>query len=94
MLKRIWLFLVTNIAVIVLLNIVFMILEKVFWIQLVAYSSFLVIAIVIGFWGAITSLFLSKWSAKRAYNLMFITTENLADLTSKVWYCKFYCREK
>ena len=47
------------------------------------YSYFLVIAIVIGFGWAIISLLLSKWSAKRAYKLVMVTRDNLADLDKK-----------
>lgn len=83
MLQRIGLFLLTNIAVIVLLNVVLMILEKVFGIQATGMTYFIVIAAVIGFGGAIISLFLSKWSAKRAYKLTMVTLENVSQLSDK-----------
>jgi len=83
MLKRVGLFLLTNLAVIVLLNVIFLILEKVFGIQATGYGYFMVIAVVIGFGGSIISLFLSKWSAKRAYKLTMITQENLSELDKK-----------
>jgi heat shock protein HtpX len=45
-------------------------------------------AAVIGFMGSFFSLAISKWMAKRAYKMTFITNENLSELDSKervVW---------
>ena len=87
LLKRISLFLLTNLAVIVLLNIVLFILSSVFWINITArgsdYAGIFVFALVVWFLGATISLFMSKWSAKRAYKIKFFTTENLSDLAEK-----------
>ena len=85
--KRISLFLITNLAVIVLIGIILTILSKVFGINLSGYGynylSIFVFALVVWFLGAIISLFMSKWSAKRAYKLKFFTQENLSSLSDK-----------
>lgn len=88
MLQRIWLFLLTNIAVVFILNIILLILEKVFGIQLYGYGYYLFVAAIIWFAGSFISLFLSKWMAKRAYPMTMITQENLSQLDEKervVW---------
>jgi len=48
----------------------------------------LISAAIIGFSGSFLSLVISKWMAKRAYKMTFITTENLLDFNGKekiVW---------
>ncbi len=68
MLKRIFLFLVTNLAVIVVLNIVLRLLgiDRITDAQGgLNYTSLLIFAAVIGFAGSLISLLISKWSAKR-----------------------------
>ena len=84
MLQRIGLFVITNIAVIVLLNIVFLVLEQVFGIRVTGAWYFAVIAGVIWFWGAFISLSMSKWSAKRAYKLSMIDNTNISEQDKKV----------
>ncbi len=87
MLKRIWLFLLTNIAVIVLISIIIYIVEAVFWIKISwyssDYSSVLIYSAIVWFTWAFISLFISKWMAKRAYNIEIITKEKLFSLTKK-----------
>lgn len=88
MLKRIWLFLATNLAIIILLSIVMFIIEYFFGIRLTWYSYIFVVALVIWIWGSTISLFMSKWSAKRAYKLQIIKAEDVYKLNSKeklVW---------
>ncbi|QFR39303.1 protease HtpX [Candidatus Gracilibacteria bacterium 28_42_T64] len=88
MFKRVGLFLLTNIAVMVLLSIVVFILERFFGISLSGNGYIFVVAIVIGFGGAFISLALSKWMAKRAYNIVLITSDNISSLDKKeriVW---------
>lgn len=88
MLKRIWLFILTNLAVILLLTVIFFVLENIFWIKLTGNTYYLVFAAVIWFWGAFISLLLSKWTVKQFYDLTFITQENLEQLDAKervVW---------
>ena len=68
MLKRILLFLITNLAVIVVLNIVLRLLgvDRVITAQGgLDYTNLLIFAAVFGFTGSIISLLLSKWTAKR-----------------------------
>jgi heat shock protein HtpX len=92
MLKRIGLFLLTNIAIIAVISIVIFILENVFWITISGYStnylSIFIYALVVWFTWSFISLAISKWMAKRAYDLIMITQENIWDLDEKelvVW---------
>lgn len=88
MLKRIWLFLATNLAIIMLLSIVMFLLEYFLNIQLTWYAYYFVFALIIWFAGSIISLFMSKWTAKKAYKIVMITKENLHKLDVKekiVW---------
>jgi heat shock protein HtpX len=65
--KRIFLFLVTNLAVLALLSVVIFIIEQVFGVRLGQGSmdGLLIFAAIFGFGGALISLALSKWTAKR-----------------------------
>ena len=73
--KRIFLFIVTNLAVLALLSLVIFVIEHVFGIRLGAggTGSLLVFAAVCGFGGALISLALSKWTAKRMMGVQVIT---------------------
>ncbi|MDR2011916.1 MAG: protease HtpX [Rhodanobacter sp.] len=62
---RVLLFVATNIAVLVLLNIVLFIVQGVFHVRLGGYSGLLVIAAVMGMGGSFISLAMSKWIALR-----------------------------
>lgn len=66
MFKRVALFLATNLAVLVLLGIVMSVLQNVFGIRLGNQGGLLVMAAIFGFGGAIISLLMSKWIAKRS----------------------------
>lgn len=87
MFKRIFLFLLTNIAVLAVITVVIAILENVFGIQISWYStsyiSILIYAAIVWFSWAFISLFISKWMAKRAYNVVVITPENIQKLDEK-----------
>ena len=88
MFKRVFLFILTNLAVLILLSVVLFILESYFWIKLTGNYYILTIAVVFWFWWAFISLFLSKWMAKKAYKLVLINFENLDKLDEKeklVW---------
>lgn len=88
MFTRIGLFLLTNIAVIALLSLVFLVLENVFWIQLTGYSYLLVFASVIWFGWAFISLQMSRWVAKKSYKLQIINRDQVNQLSKKekaVW---------
>ena len=73
--KRIFLFIVTNLAVLALLSVVVFILERVFGVRLAGggLGGLLVFAAVFGFGGALISLALSKWTAKRMMGVHVIT---------------------
>lgn len=72
--KRIFLFLVTNLAVLALLSVVIFIIEQVFGVRLGqgGMGGLLVFAAVFGFGGALISLALSKWTAKRLMGVRLI----------------------
>jgi heat shock protein HtpX len=74
--KRIFLFVVTNLAVVALLSVVIFIIEQVFGVHLAGQGlgGLLVFAAVFGFGGALISLALSKWTAKRMMGVRVITT--------------------
>jgi heat shock protein HtpX len=74
--KRIFLFVVTNLAVVALLSVVIFIIERVFGVHLAGQGlgGLLVFAAVFGFGGALISLALSKWTAKRMMGVRVITT--------------------
>jgi heat shock protein HtpX len=74
--KRIFLFVVTNLAVLALLSVVIFIIERVFGVRLAGGGTggLLVFAAVFGFGGALISLALSKWTAKRMMGVRVITT--------------------
>jgi len=73
--KRIFLFIVTNLAVLVLLSLVIFVIEQVFGVRLGqgGLGSLLVFAAVFGFGGALISLALSKWTAKRMMGVRVIS---------------------
>jgi heat shock protein HtpX len=73
--KRIFLFLVTNLAVLALLSFAVFIIEQVFGVRLAqgGLGGLLVFAAVFGFGGALISLALSKWTAKRMMGVRVIT---------------------
>jgi heat shock protein HtpX len=74
--KRIFLFIVTNLAVLALLSIVLFVIEQVFGVHLAqgGEGGLLVFAAVFGFGGALISLALSKWTAKRMMGVRVIDT--------------------
>ncbi len=81
---RIFLFIVTNLAVLILLSVVIFIIEQVFGVRLPqgGLGGLLVFAAVFGFGGALISLALSKWTAKRMMGVRVIG-EPQSDL--EVW---------
>ena len=72
--KRIFLFVVTNLAVLALLSIVLFIVENVFGVHLMqgGTGGLLVFAAIFGFGGSFISLALSKWTAKRMMGVRVI----------------------
>ncbi len=92
MFKRIWLFLVTNLVILVSISIILFIVERVFWINVswywVNYTSIFIFSLVWWFAWAFISLFMSKWIAKKTYNIQIIDKNNISNLTNKeklVW---------
>ena len=71
--KRVLLFVATNLAVIVLLQIVLFIVQGVFGVQLGGYSGLLLMAAVLGMGGSFISLAMSKWIAKRTTGAQVIS---------------------
>ncbi|PCK32350.1 protease HtpX [Pseudoalteromonas piscicida] len=64
--KRVILFLITNLAVMLVLGIVLSIVMSVFGISSRSYTGIMVIAAVFGFGGSFISLYMSKWIAKKS----------------------------
>ena len=74
--KRIFLFVLTNLAVLFVINITLRILgvDRILnQSGTIDFNSLLVMSLVIGFSGSIISLFMSKWSAKRMVGAEVIT---------------------
>lgn len=74
--KRIFLFLLTNIAVLLVISITLRLLGVDRWVDqsgTINFSALLVLSAVIGFAGSIVSLFMSKWMAKKSVGAQVIT---------------------
>lgn len=85
-LKRIFLFVLTNMAVVVLFTAVAFALERFFGIRLSPNGNLLQIAgfaLVYGFAGALFSLWISRWMAKRAYGIELLSETRLMDYSPK-----------
>lgn len=70
--KRIVLFILTNLAVMLVLSVVLSIIFKVFGLDRSSMSGLLVLAAVFGFGGSFISLAMSKWMAKRSTGAVVI----------------------
>lgn len=70
--KRILLFIATNLAVVLVLGVVLNIVFSMLGISTNSVGGLLVFCAVFGFGGAIISLLISKWMAKRSYNVQVI----------------------
>ena len=82
--KRIFLFLLTNLAVVFVINITLRLLGVDRWLNEtggINFSALLVLSAVIGFAGSLVSLAMSKWSAKRMVGAQVI--ENPTDPTER-----------
>jgi len=83
MMKRLFLFLLTNILVIATIGIMVFILSSIFNINILwffwtwNYISLAIYSIIVWFTWAFISLFMSKWLAKRTYNIELIEQLNL-----------------
>lgn len=76
-----------NIAIIIIITISFYLIEKIFGISLSThtwgYLPMFISAAVIWFIGSFLSLSISRWMAKKAYKMRFLTEENEGTLTEK-----------
>ncbi len=86
MIRRIFLFVLTNIAIIVMGTIVLGVIQRVFGLDITgslhsSWSSLAIFALFYGFFGSFVSLFLSKWMAKRFHHMQMITMDNLMSLS-------------
>jgi heat shock protein HtpX len=72
--KRVLLFIVTNLAVLLLLSVVMFVIERVFGVRLPqgGLGGLLVFAAICGFGGALISLALSKWTAKHLMGVRLV----------------------
>jgi len=72
--KRIILFIATNIAIVLLISVILMVTGANHFITRFGldYSTLLVYSLIIGFTGSFISLWMSKWMAKMAYNIHII----------------------
>lgn len=89
MFKRILFFAMMNIAVMLVWSIFIYILSF-FGIKVnpSTYVWLFVFCLILGFTGSFISLFLSKWMAKKFYNIQLVTDENVSNLSKKerlVW---------
>lgn len=87
-LKRVFLFLATNIAIILVVTVLVFILERYFGVQVTpnlsnGYGSLFLFALLFGFAGSFLSLAISRWMAKRAYNIQLLSESRLMDYDSK-----------
>ena len=87
MFKTIGLWFLMNAAIIAVITIIFAILEHFFGISLDLYGqnylSIWIYAAIVWFAGSFFSLMISKWMAKRAYDMTFLTEQNESELNSK-----------
>lgn len=86
--KRIILFIVTNLAIMLVLSVMIFVLERLFGINITAslsggYGGLLIFAAVFGFAGSFLSLAISRWMAKRAYGIELLSETRLMDYSTK-----------
>lgn len=77
--KRIFLFVLTNLAILFVINLTLSLLGVNHYVDrsgVINFSSLLVMSAVIGFSGSIVSLFMSKWMAKRSVDAQVIENPN------------------
>lgn len=88
LLKRIFFFILINAAVVLTITVVSFIVERYFGIHIGSqvsggYTGLVIYAAIVGFSGSIISLLLSRWSAKRMYNIEPIREERLMDYSAR-----------
>ncbi len=87
--KRMFLFLATNIAIILVITAIIFVLEHYFGIRVTSntsngYGSLFIFALLFGFAGSFLSLAISRWMAKRMYDIKLISESRLMDYDSKI----------
>ena len=86
--KRIARLALVNISVVLTISIILFLLQKFFGINIwTRSSSILLMASILWFGGAFISLFMSKVSAKSAYDMQMITETNLEEQDPKLQFC-------
>ncbi len=88
MFRRIFLFILTNIAIIVVGTVVLSLLEIFFGFNIrgtlhTSYVSLGIFALVFGFLASFLSLFMSRWMAKKAHNIQLISEESLGTVSAR-----------
>jgi heat shock protein HtpX len=90
LIRRIFFFLITNLAIILLLNIIFALLSAFFGINISAYGydylGIFIFALLVWFLWAFISLFISRWSAKRIYQIKLISNIDWLSQKEKIVY--------
>lgn len=80
--KKIFLFVAINIAIIILINIVIRALNYFFWIQILSnpwdLTGLAIFSIIFWFAGSFISLLISKWTVKRLYKIQLITSPDMS----------------
>ncbi len=88
MIKRIFLFLITNLAIIIVLSFAIFLVERFFGIDVTwyvwgGYIWLLIFAVIFGFGWAFISLLMSRWVAKRAYSIQLVNVNEYDNLDTK-----------
>ena len=86
MIRRIFLFVLTNIAIIVMGTIILGLIQRFFGIDITGtlhtnYLSLAIFALFYGFFGAFISLWTSRWMAKKFHHIRLLTPEDIASWT-------------
>ncbi|PID83784.1 protease HtpX [Candidatus Gracilibacteria bacterium] len=77
--KRFLFFILTNIAIMVVIGIIFSILRIFFpSLESTSYTGMFISSMVIGFAGAFISLWISRWMAKKAYSIQLLDSQSAA----------------
>ena len=84
MLKRIWLIILMNAAILIIANL-FLYILSLFWVNVnyASYGWLFIFCLVASFVGSTISLFISKWLAKTTYWVRFVTQADYNSLSEK-----------
>lgn len=93
--KRVSFFVITNIAVVFLLIFILHIVQLLFWVSLVwntdEYLWLIILCLIYWFLWSFVSLFISKYLAKKAYNITLYNDSNISD--PKIWHAYSIVKE-